>query len=382
MSREIDEHRLYLSDRQRLEAFKRALDATIRPGDVVLDLGAGTGILGLLACQAGAGRVYAVDEGPIIELARSIAAASPFADRVRHVRGLSTWVTLPEPVDVVVTDQVGHFGFEAGAFEYLPDAARRLLKPGGRTIPDIMSLWVAPVEHPEARAWVDFWKMPVMGLDVSAVSAGAESSGYPVFARTDDLLASGACAITAPLSTYDGAPLTGRATMEIRRSGHLHGLLGWFSARLADGVVMTNAPSAPDRINRRQVFLPVDPTVVASGDTLTCQLRVLPRSSIVDWQVTVRDPSGHVRRETRRSTFAGLLVSAEDLRVTAGLARPRLTRPGQARREVLQLCDGRHTVADIEAAIQERFPDLAPSREDAEGFVAEVLAVYGTVDRA
>jgi protein arginine N-methyltransferase 1 len=379
MSRVIDEHRLYLSDRPRLDAFKRALAATVRPGDVVLDLGAGTGILGLLACQAGAGRVYAVDEGPIIELARSIAVASPFADRLTHVRGLSTWVTLPEPVDVVVTDQVGNFGIEAGAFEYVPDAVKRFLKRGGRTIPDTVSLWVAPVEHAEARAWVDFWKTPVMGLDLSAALAGAESSGYGVFAKPEDLLATGARLITTRLAEYDGAQLKASAAMEIRRDGNLHGLLGWFSAELADGIVMTNAPGVPDRINRRQIYFPVEPIGVTPGDKVTCTLQILPLNSIVDWKVAVRGRSGQVRGETRRSTFEGLLVSIEDLRVTASRACPRLSRAGEARRDVLQLCDGAHTVAEIETAILQRFPDLAPRREDAEGFVAEVLAVYGRV---
>jgi protein arginine N-methyltransferase 1 len=382
MSREIDEHRQYLSDRPRLEAFMRALQATVRPGDVVLDLGAGTGILGLLACRAGAARVYAVDEGPIIELARSIAAASPFADRVTHVRGLSTWVALPERVDVIVTDQIGNFGIEAGAFEYVPDAARRLLEPGGRTVPCEISLWVAPVEHAEARAWVDFWKRPVMGLDFSAVCPGAEATGYGVVGSADNLLATGARVITARLAGYDGTPLEGRALMEIRQRGTVHGLLGWFSAELAEGVVMTNAPGVPDRINRRQVYFPVEPVPVAAGDRVTCRLKILPRNSIVDWTVTVRDRRGRVRGESRRSTFAGLLVSAEDLRVTASLARPRLSRAGEARRDVLELCDGTHTVDEIEAAIERRFPDLAPSREAAAGFVAEVLAVYGRVGPA
>src|SRR5690348_2959695 len=122
MSLIVDEHRQLLADRARVDAYRRAIEATVRPGDVVLDLGAGTGILGLLACRAGARRVYAVEEGGMIAVARDVCRANGYQDRVVHVRGLSTDVTLPEPVDVVVTDQVGRFGFEAGLFEYLADA--------------------------------------------------------------------------------------------------------------------------------------------------------------------------------------------------------------------------------------------------------------------
>src|SRR3954462_4954787 len=110
MSREIDEHREYLSDPARIDAYRRAMTEVVRAGDVVIDVGAGTGILGLLACEAGAARVYAVDAGPILDLARAIAQANGFGDRIIHVRELSTRAVIPELADVVVTDQIGHFG--------------------------------------------------------------------------------------------------------------------------------------------------------------------------------------------------------------------------------------------------------------------------------
>lgn len=53
MSLQLDEHRLYLPDQPRPQAFDAALCAVVRPGDVLADLGCGTGILGLMACRAG-----------------------------------------------------------------------------------------------------------------------------------------------------------------------------------------------------------------------------------------------------------------------------------------------------------------------------------------
>src|SRR5687767_9165425 len=95
----LDEHRRYLADGARTAAYRQAIEEAVRPGAVVLDLGCGTGVLGLLACQAGAGRVYAIDSGGVIELARKLAQANGYADRVTFVKGMSTRVELPERVD-------------------------------------------------------------------------------------------------------------------------------------------------------------------------------------------------------------------------------------------------------------------------------------------
>ena len=105
----------------------------------------------MLACRAGAKRVYAIEEGGMIEVARSLCEANGFTDRMRFIKGLSTQVTLPEPVDLVVADQIGHFGFEAGICEYFRDARARFLKPHGRMIPGRIDLHVAPVEHQALR---------------------------------------------------------------------------------------------------------------------------------------------------------------------------------------------------------------------------------------
>ena len=96
MSLIIDEHRQYLVDHTRLAAFQAAIGSVVRPGHVVLDLASGTGIMGLLACVAGASRVYSIEMGGMIAVAREVARANGFGDRVVFIKGFSTHVDLPE----------------------------------------------------------------------------------------------------------------------------------------------------------------------------------------------------------------------------------------------------------------------------------------------
>ncbi len=87
MYAEIEVHRTMICDRVRTEAFRHAIDSVVRPGDVVLDVGAGSGILSMFAARAGAARVYAVERTTVAVMAQELAAANGFADVIEVIQG-------------------------------------------------------------------------------------------------------------------------------------------------------------------------------------------------------------------------------------------------------------------------------------------------------
>jgi SAM-dependent methyltransferase len=372
----VDAHREYLSDPARLSAFARAIQETVKPGDVVVDLGAGTGILGLLACRAGARKVYAIDAGGMIEVARAICRANGFGDRVEFIKDVSTRATLPERADVIVADQIGRFGFEAGVLQFFADARARLLKPGGAIVPTALELWVAPVESPELFAQVEFWKTAPGGFDFQPARSWAANTGYPAKLRGEQLLGDPAAGLSLDLSRPSLGKLALAATVSVTRAGTLHGVGGWFSARLSPSVTMSNSPLAAAPIKRRNVFFPIDePVSVAPGDQVKVDMRILPRDTMVRWDVELWRGGARQARFSH-STFHGMLLSAEDLRRTHPGFVPKLTAWGQARLTVLTLCDGQRSVAEVEAELQRRHPELFRTAAEAAEFAAEVITRY------
>ena len=383
MSLELDEHRHFLKDQHRIDAFRRAIAEVVRPGDVVVDLASGTGILGLLACEAGAGRVYSIDAGGIIQIARAVSVANGFGDRQTFLKGMSLHVDLPERADVVVADQIGRFGFEAGVVEYFADARRRFLKPGGVLLPSRIDLLVAPVEAPGMFDQIQFWAGEPAGFDFSPARSWAVSTGYPTRLSPDQLLGAAARAVSMDLREAAGDAVALETEVAASRAGTMHGVGGWFEAQLSPGVTLTNSPFSSARIDRRHVFFPLDhPVPLDAGDAVRIGMRIRPVDTIVAWTVEVwsTTSSGERVRKSRqrRSTLAGLLLSTEDLERTRPQHVPTLSRRGAARRTLLNLCDGTRSIAEIEQALHERHPDQFATAKAAGPFVAEVMTGYST----
>ena len=382
MSLVVDEHREYLEDRVRIAAFRRAINETVKPGDVVLDLGCGTGILGLLACRAGARKVYSVDDGGMAQLARDIARANGYAERISVIKGLSTRIELPEAADVVVADQIGRFGFEAGVLEYFADARRRLLKPSGRAIPASVELWMAPVEHAAQWKKIDFWGRSPAGFAFEPALEIARNTGYPVRLQARQLLGEPARAVTLDTLAHGSRPIAFSAEVRIGRAGTLHGIGGWFSAQLSRGAQMRNSPLAQQRIRRRNVFFPIArPVAVARGDTVALAFSILPQDMIVSWKVEIHQArsarsSANPLARFAHSTLKGMLISTEDLTHTNPASVPVMSVWGKARQTILQLCDGKRTLRQIEDGVLRAHPDLFPTRAEAAVFTAEVITRY------
>jgi protein arginine N-methyltransferase 1 len=235
-------HASMLADTVRVERYREAIQAVVRPDDVVVDIGTGTGILAYFACQAGARHVYAIDDGPVAALAGELCRANGYEDRITFLNDWSSRVELPERADVLVTETLWNFGLGERMLGTVLDARERLLKPGGRIIPEWVQMVVAPVEMPAAWQWIAPWDGEVGGIDLRPLRDYATNNVYKVVVPAEALLTEPAVAAEFRLDTVDRTDVTGSVELEALRAGTVHGIAGWFVAGLGGGVQLTNAP--------------------------------------------------------------------------------------------------------------------------------------------
>ena len=365
-------HRDLLSDTDTQSRFRKAIRAVVRTGDRVLDLGAGTGVHAVFACEAGASKVYAIENDRIIDLAREIVRRNGCAERVVFVRGNSTEVVLPEQVDVVVSN----LGFDS-TLRYLPDVRDRFLAEDGRIVPGAMEMIATPVESPESHARdVAFWKRDCFGVDLEPMWKMAANTVHVDRFDEQQLLARPATLVRVDLNVASGWRMAGKAVFLASRRGTMHGLATWYVQHLDDHTRVSLEP--PLKLPYplwHHCFFPLDePVEVDDGDRIEVDLRLAPfgdAGTYLTWEIQI--DGNDVSVASRHSTLEGTPISLEALKRQQPEHRPTLSSRGEAARTVLNLANDHEQLTDIERATCDRYPSLFRDRRDAAAFVSKVL---------
>ncbi|GMH33416.1 hypothetical protein BSKO_01250 [Bryopsis sp. KO-2023] len=131
---------------------------------VVLDVGAGSGILAIFAAMAGAKMVYAVEATSMAEMARRLVKSNKFEDKIQVIQGTIETVDLPEKVDIIISEWMGYFLLRESMLDSVLHARDRWLKPGGAMYPSHAKMFLAPIRsqlstqrHVDLQSAVDGW---------------------------------------------------------------------------------------------------------------------------------------------------------------------------------------------------------------------------------
>ncbi|MCC7007766.1 MAG: class I SAM-dependent methyltransferase [Acidobacteria bacterium] len=369
---DVSSHRPMALDAVRNGAYERALARVVTPDSVVLDLGAGTGVLGLIAARLGARRVFLVEPEDILQVAEEVVAANGLQDRVTCLHARIEDVTLPERADVIVSVMTGNLVVTEDLLPALLHARDAMLAPGGVLIPGAAALEVAPVSVPALHdKHVAAWSVPQCGVDLGAVRPYATNTLYfeRDALRQADWLSPPQRLKTIDFGRDDYTPVHAAVEYEIERPGVCHGWAGWTCLAIGDDWLSTS-PFAP-AVHWAAAFLPLDPPLtVAAGDRLTLELARAPRG---DW-TWVTSTSTETQRH---STLLGTPMTSATLRRASVHYRPSLNADGRALLGVLTACDGRSDVAALASALRAAQPgrwDVA----DAIAFVQRAIKSFAS----
>ena len=370
----LQHFRELIDDPVRLGAFQRAIASVVHPGDVVADIGCGLGTYAIFAARAGARRVFAVDDSPIVEAAREVVRDNGADDVVELMSGYSTALEPPEGCDVVIFEDYLTTLVSPGKARVVADLETRWLKPGGRLLPPRARLWLAPVEDPEGHLRIDrfHWsKDRVFGIDFGSTRRRVFASPHARKLGTGALVAAPDLAHDYDLLHLKRVEVSATRTLTASRDGVIHGLLLWFDLELA-GTWLGTGPMAPPSA-WQQTLLPLGaPLPVTAGAPIEVSLQAAPLGEVLVWRWSVASGG----RRVDASSLEGTPPRAETLALSRPEHVPAAAVELEIDRTILAAVDGRRTVADLAALLRTRFAARFDDDHAAAERVAHVLERY------
>ncbi|MBL8629305.1 MAG: tetratricopeptide repeat protein [Rhodospirillaceae bacterium] len=265
-----------MNEDQRNFAYRDAIRAVVKPGDHVLEIGTGAGLLAMLSAQAGAHKVTTCEMVQVVAAeATRIVAQNGFGDTVTVLPKKSTdiviGVDMPEQADVMVSEILANDFVGEGVLPSLLDAKARLLKPDARIIPARGSMMGVLVGGDEVRYLLDLGD--VCGFDMRTFT-----KFKPWSQSVPQSIAYDALSADVPLVTYDFhdvqtlKPANGAVNVSVIQAGRCYGVLQWIRINLTDEIVYENHPRTTQSVWNKVLYAFPQPFDVAAGDKVLVQL--------------------------------------------------------------------------------------------------------------
>jgi protein arginine N-methyltransferase 1 len=299
-----------LEDHKRTGAYYHAVMNNRKQfeGKVVLDVGTGSGILALFAAKAGAKKVYAVEATNMAKLARRVVENNGMSDIITVIQGMVESVTIPEQVDIIISEWMGYFLLRESMLDSVLLARDRFLKPGGAMYPSHARMYFAPIRtNSTAKRVEDYesskenWEYfnsdmkAFYGVDLGSLTEDFDKEQRDYFINStawQDVHPSQVVGQPMCFKTYDLGKvsiseiqdtITASCTLPIQEPVMIEGLCSWFDVQFAgspenpadETVLLSTAPDATGSTHwGQQTFFLSPPIDAAGGDALRLAIEI------------------------------------------------------------------------------------------------------------
>ncbi len=264
-------HISMMNDVSRNNAYSDALKLAVTPGDVVLDIGTGSGLLSLIAAASGAGRVVTCEiSKTIAETAKEIIDVNGFKEKIsvvnKHSSDLVVGVDLPEKADLIVSEVFSSELVGEGVRATTVDANKRLLKKGGRMIPQSGKVRIALISESNDIS-VNASVTNVHGFDLSKFNSITQNKFNLRFKGTTRLLSNPEDAFSINLNDDSELGRTEKIIqLQATQEGICLGLVQWIWIQLYEEIQYENKPDENDSHWITPVYLFDEPFAAKIGD--------------------------------------------------------------------------------------------------------------------
>lgn len=291
----VDQHERMLADSVRVDNYHAAIHKYVQEGDTVVDLGSGTGILSFFASQKKPKHIYAIDHGPIIDMAKFLAKKNNIHN-ISFVQTHSSKFTPSELVDVIIHEQIGDYLVDEDMVRNLCDLRNRILKPGGKILPNEFDLFMEPVQMKEGLRTPFLWEHKIHGIRFDGTKEWLHSDQNTI-GKTDircrlipNQVSHFLCE-TEPVFTFDimsanpnKLPTKFTARKKVIYPGIMDGFCLYFNIRFDEKIAIPTGPFSKTTHWANQLFR-TEPITCQPGDVIELNLEMPSYTSVSTWRV-------------------------------------------------------------------------------------------------
>ncbi|NKB59467.1 MAG: methyltransferase domain-containing protein, partial [Alphaproteobacteria bacterium] len=276
-------HFSMLADRERNNAYQRAIEKLIAPSSRVLDIGTGSGLLALMAARVGAERITACEiSKPVAEAARKVVAENGYGGVIDVVAKSSTALRIGEDMAqraTVLVSEILDSGLTGeGVVKFVRHAQRELLTPDARILPAAADVKAVLVALPRLRPVNPVAE--ISGFDLSGFGRFQTLHDYqsidlkrePCERLTETFDAISFDFRNLPPEASTERPLKKTIDVEIAADGQFHAIAFWFDLHLDDEIMVSSGPEGDVVHWGQAVQFFADDLAVQRGDTVRLKL--------------------------------------------------------------------------------------------------------------